>query len=290
LGGATVAVLTAYVRAGRRPDAGESYLIERTAHVAGLVIERREMDELRRQHRRELAHVGRLSVVGELAAGLAHELHQPLTAIVGYAGACERRLQADPEDREQPLYLIRRIREVALQGGDTIKRVKQFVRKDDLPRRRLDLNDLVRRAVELAQTETRRHGLSVRLDLVAGLPLVEVDGIQIEQVILNLVTNALEAMSAAGNGAEGTGRELTIRSCLDGDGAVSLAVRDTGPGIDPRVRDRLFEPFFSTKAAGLGLGLSISRSIVEGHGGRIWAVETPGGGATFGFTLPSAEA
>jgi len=286
-GGGVVGTLMVYVRAPRSPDAAEGHLIERTAHVAGLVIERRRMDELARQHQRELAHVGRLSLVGELGAGLAHELHQPLTAIVGYAGACERRLESDPENRDQALYLIRRIRDVALHGGETIKRVKRFVRKEDLPRQLLDLNDLVHRAADLAEPEMRRQRLTVQLDLGVDLPLVEVDGIQIEQVILNLVTNALEAMSAPGNGAA---HQLTIRSCAEVSGAVSLTVRDTGPGIDPQIRGRLFEPFLSTKAAGLGLGLSMSRSIVEGHGGEMWATENPGGGATFGFTLPRAEA
>ena len=286
-GGEVVGTLMVYVRTPRPPDGVEARLIERAAHIAGLVIERRRMDELARQHRRELAHVGRLSLVGELTAGLAHELHQPLAAIVGYAGACERRLEADPANRDEALYLIRRIREVALHGGETIKRIKRFVRKDDPPRRLLDLNDLVRRAADLAEPETRRHGLAVQLDLGPNLPLVEADGIQIEQVILNFVTNALEAMSAPGNG---TLHALTIRSCAEVSGAVSLAVRDTGHGIDPQIRDRLFEPFSSTKTAGLGLGLSISRSIVEGHGGQIWVTENPAGGATFGFTLPRGEA
>jgi C4-dicarboxylate-specific signal transduction histidine kinase len=185
------------------------------------------------------------------------------------------------------LYLVRRIRDVALHGGETIKRVKRFVRKDDPPRRLVDLNDLVRRATDLAEPETRRYGLTVQLDLGLGLPLVEVDGIQIEQVILNLVTNALEAMSGAGNG---TIDRLVIRSCAEVSGAVSLTVCDNGPGIDPEIQRHLFEPFHSTKVAGLGLGLSISRSIIEGHGGQIWARGNPEGGATFGFTLPRAEA
>jgi PAS domain S-box-containing protein len=286
-GGGVGGVLMVYVRTARPPDAAEAHLIERTARVAGLVIERKQMDERVRQHQRELAHVGRLSLVGELSAGLAHELHQPLAAIVNYAGACERRLDADPENRDQTLYLVRRIREVALHGGETIKRVKRFARKDDPPRRLLDLNDLVRRAADLAEPETRRNGLTVRLDLDAGLPMVEVDGIQIEQVILNLVTNALEAMSANGNRAA---HELTIRSCAETNGAVTLTVSDNGPGIDPRIRDSLFEPFSSTKTAGLGLGLSISRSIIEGHGGQIWARGNPAGGAIFGFTLPRGDA
>ncbi len=286
-GGGAVGRLMVFVRGPRPPDAAEDYLIQRTARVAGLVIERRQMDERARQHRHELAHVGRLSLVGELSAGLAHELHQPLAAIVSYAGACERRLEADPESRDLALYLVRRIREVALRGGETIKRIKRFVRKDDPPRRLVDLNDLVRRAADLAEPETRRYGLAVQLDLGVGLPPVEVDGIQIEQVILNLVTNAMEAMSATGNG---TAHQLTIRSCAEVSGAVSLTVCDNGPGIDPTIHDDLFEPFRSTKAAGLGLGLSISRSIIEGHGGQIWARTNPGGGAMFGFTLPRAEA
>jgi PAS domain S-box-containing protein len=285
-GGDPAGVLAVYLRTPRAPHATERRLIARAAHAVGRIIERHRSDERERQHQRELAHVGRLTLVGELMAGLAHQLHQPLAAIVGYAGACERRLQANAASRDQILYLLGRIRDVALDGGQTIKRVRSFVRKEEVTLERVDVNDLVRRAAELAEPEARRYGLNLQLDLGTSLPPVEVDGIQIEQVILHLVTNGLEAM-VSGNGSE---RALTIQSRRQSNGEIGLTVRDTGPGFTSPVQERLFEPFFSTKATGLGLGLSISRSIVEAHGGRIWAAADPDGGAIFSFTLPPADA
>jgi PAS domain S-box-containing protein len=278
----TVAIHGSYER---RPSAEEIDLAEGMARVAGVVIERKQNDDLLQDRQAQLAHVGRLTLVGELAAGLAHELHQPLAAVVAYAGACERILGTGNGDRQKAFHLLRQIRDVALHGGETIRRLRGFLRKGETCREWVDMNDLVRRVARLAESEARRHGFTLRLDLATDLPPVWADAIQIEQVILNLVTNGLEAMA----GVDVDHRELVIQSCCDAHG-IWLAVRDWGHGVEDEVGDRVFDPFFTTKAEGLGLGLSISRSIIEAHDGEMWNRGNPDGGATFGFTLPIVRA
>jgi PAS domain S-box-containing protein len=266
----------------RGPVDTEVRVIEAVARVAGIIIERKQNADLLRRHQIELAHVGRVSLVGELASSLAHELHQPLAAITNYAGACIRRVRAGVTEPDEVIYQIERIRALSLRAGEVIRRLRSFIQKREPRKEQVDLNELVRSAASLAEPEAQRHAIALRLDLASPLPFVEVDSIQVEQVILNLVNNGLEAMTGSG----GNGGELVIQSSVDPDGFVALAVRDMGKGLSPAIQSQLFAPFFTTKSAGLGMGLSICRSIVEAQGGRIWARANPEGGATFQFTLP----
>ena len=246
-------------------------------------------DEVRaRKHQGELAHAARLSTLGGMAAGLAHEINQPLGAIVSYARGCARRLRAGEVKPEGLLEIIESIAAQALRAAAVLRRIRDFVRHRELPRERVDLQKLVREALEFAEVEARQLGVGLRVELDPEPLAVEVDRVQIEQVILNLVRNGLDA-TASGHVNETDPSELVIRTARTTHGA-EVTVSDTGPGVSPEVERRLFEPFFTTKRDGLGLGLSISRSIVEAHEGRLWASTNSPRGATFHVELPSAHA
>jgi signal transduction histidine kinase len=217
-----------------------------------------------------------------MAAGLAHEINQPLSAIVSFARGCTRRLRAGVIEAAALLEPIEQIATQAMRANEIVQRLLGFVRKQKPPRDRAAIDDMVREVTHLLAGEARRRGVMLRLELASDLPQVEVDRIQIEQVILNLVRNALEATPA---GLQEPA--LEIRAECD-DGFVAVAVTDQGEGLTEEQRERVFEPFFTTKKAGLGMGLAISRSIVRAHGGRITATANPGRGATFRFTLPCA--
>jgi len=255
--------------------------------VAGLAVFSSEVTELRRseeaarQRQAELTHVQRLSTLGELAAGLAHEINQPLAAIVNYARGSARRLRDEPGDAAAVLPAIDSIATEALRAGEVIRRLRHLIRKEEARREWVDLNALVSEAVGIVGPEARLAGVRVEAYPADGVPPVLGDSIQIEQVILNLLRNAVEAM------AGGARRVLQVTTRVSRPGHVELAVRDTGPGLPAGVAEAVFEPFVSTKAGGLGMGLSISRTIVQAHGGRIWAsANHPESGATFRVELP----
>ena len=246
------------------------------------VTERKRAEEAARQHQAELTHVLRVTSMGEMAAGLAHEINQPLTAIASYAQGSVRRLRANPPQVEPVLAVIDDIAAEALRAGEIIRRLRSLIRKEAPRQDWVDLNEVVGEVVRLLEPEARQHGVTVRVHADARLPALVADRIQIEQVILNLVRNAVDAMREV----EGR-RELDIRTAAVGDDAVELSVRDSGPGLSAALLEHIFEPFFSTKSAGLGMGLSISRTIIEAHQGRLWATSSVGGGANFHFTLPA---
>jgi signal transduction histidine kinase len=237
------------------------------------------------QHQAELAHAARLSTLGGMAAGLAHELNQPLAAIVAYARGCARRIESGDASLASLLPAVDEIATQALRAGEILRRIRDFVRYGEQRREPVDVNELVREAARLADLEARQLGVTVRLELTPGIPQVEADGIQVEQVVLNLVRNGFEAMRET----EGRDRVLSIRTAGEG-GRVEVAVEDTGSGVPTGIADRLFDPFFTTKHDGLGLGLSISRSLIEANGGRLWAASNGAGGATFRFALPARGA
>ena len=237
-----------------------------------------------RKHQVELARAARLSTLGGMAAGLAHEINQPLAAIVSYARGCARRLRAGDARPEALLEIIESIGAQALRAAAVLRRIRDFVRHREVPRERVDLGELVREALRFAEVEARHLGIALRVELDPSPLAVEVDPVQIEQVILNLVRNGFEA-TTSGALQEADGREVVIRTARTAHGA-EVTVSDTGPGVSPEVAARLFEPFFTTKRDGLGLGLSISRSIVEAHDGRLWASPNAPRGAIFHVELP----
>jgi C4-dicarboxylate-specific signal transduction histidine kinase len=272
---------------GRRYFVTSFNPILRGGVVTGLAIfssdvsERHRAEEAARQHQAELTHVLRLSTMGEMAAGLAHEINQPLAAIVNYATGSGRRLRDRPDDVASVLPVIDSIAAEGLRAGEIIRRLRHLIRKDTARQDWVDLNELTSEALRIVEPEARQQSVAVQCDLADDLPRLLGDGIQIEQVVLNLLRNAIEAMSAS---HEPRRLHVLTRS-LGGDG-VELSVRDSGPGLPPDVADQVFEPFFSTKPTGLGMGLSISRTIAESHNGRLWAIANPDGGATFRLRLP----
>ncbi|WP_084536830.1 sensor histidine kinase [Azospirillum halopraeferens] len=252
------------------------------------MAERRRAEETARERQREMDHVARLSILGEMASNLAHELNQPLGAIANYARGCTRRLEAGAADPAQLAEATRAIAAQADRAGEIIARIRDFVRKRASRPEPMDVNESIRAAIALCDGRARQRNIPVVPALDGDLPPVLADRVQIEQVVLNLVKNALDATPDGGAAADAAARAITVRSGRDGDGRVEVTVADRGHGLAPEVRARLFEPFFTTKPGGMGLGLSICRTIVEAHGGRLRATDNPGGGAVMGFVLPAA--
>lgn len=246
--------------------------------------ERRRAEASARERQAELAHVHRLNTMGEMASGLAHELNQPLAAVVNYAKGAVRRLRQGAVDPGELLAVLEQAAAQAERAAAIVRRVRAFIRKEAPRQAALDCNKIVRETVSLMTADAERAGVRLVLDLAKPSPRVRADAVQIEQVIVNLVRNAIEAMTDSTSPV----RDVTVRTLTAAGHAVEIAVEDTGPGLPAGAPERLFTPFFTTKADGLGLGLSISQSIVEAHGGRLTATARPGGGTVFRFALPAA--
>jgi C4-dicarboxylate-specific signal transduction histidine kinase len=243
----------------------------------------RKQGELEAQRlRQELTHIGRVSALGELTASLAHELSQPLTAILSNAQAAQLLLEADVVDLEKVRELLSDIVAEDKRAGAVIHRLRVLLKKGDPEFVSLDVNDIVGEVAWLMRRDAIIRNVPISLELAADLPRVRGDRVQLQQVVLNLVLNGLEAMREPGAGD----RTLVIRTARDGTAAVAVAVRDSGIGIDEKELDRLFQPLYTTKAEGLGMGLAIARTIVDAHGGQLGAANNVHGGATFHFTLP----
>ena len=266
------------------------FAIDLTAYLG---LKRRRSEERRRVaeeriqlHLADLAHLGRLETAGQLAAGLAHELNQPLAAISLQAEVAVR-LALDGERREGDALrtALGEITEQAQRAAAIVRTVRDLVRKAGPRRSTVVVNDVVGAAARLIDAQVRRAGVDLRLRLANDLPPVLGDQIQLEQVLLNLLQNAIEAIADAGPGP----RTVSVTTGLDGAGRIVVAVRDTGVGLDEEEAGRVFERFYSTKPAGMGMGLAISLWIVEAHGGRLRGAPNPDRGATFTFTLPSAR-
>jgi PAS domain S-box-containing protein len=245
---------------------------------------RQVQEELRNTHA-ELAHTTRVLTMGELTASIAHEVNQPLGAIVTSAAACGRWLAAKPPQMEKARRALERIVNDGRRAGEVIKRIRALMKRQAPRKDWLDINETILEVVALAQYQVSRADILLETRLAEGLPLVHGDRVQLQQVLLNLIVNAIEAMS----GIDERRRELTIVSAADGPDAVSIEVRDTGTGLDPERATHLFEPFYTTKAEGIGIGLSISRSIVEAHGGHLSATANVPRGAVFRFSVPLDE-
>jgi C4-dicarboxylate-specific signal transduction histidine kinase len=248
-------------------------------------MERRRVEEALKKTETELDRVARVTTMGELTASIAHEVNQPLAAVVTNGNASLRWLALDPPNFDEAREAIHRIVRDGNRASEVIARIRALLRKGESVARRLDCNDFLREIVALTQSEVARRGATLQTDLSADLPAVTGDRVQLQQVLLNLIMNALDAMSARTEGA----RIVRIRSNALEPKAILVAVEDSGVGLDPDQTARLFDAFYTTKSEGLGMGLSISRSIVEAHGGKLWASANKGPGATFQFTLPIEE-
>jgi C4-dicarboxylate-specific signal transduction histidine kinase len=222
--------------------------------------------------------------MGEMASGIAHEVNQPLTAIATYAQACRRMIEAGMMKDADVLETLTHIANEALRAGGIIQRLRNLVRRRKSRRRRCNVNDLIKDMAQLAEEDLRLHNLRLRLELADGLPPVLADDIQIQQVVLNLVRNGVDAMEEAGRQEEA----IIVRTSLAERNEIKVTVMDRGVGFPKGAGVEYFQPFFTTKESGMGLGLSISHSIVTSHGGKLWFSSNPDGGATVCFTLPTA--
>ncbi len=249
------------------------------------ITRRKRAEEDARQHQVELARVGRLSTLGEMASGIAHELNQPLTAISTNAQASIRMLESNSANTEMCLDVMERIANQADRAGEIIRQLRRFVRKEPLERAEVNVNDLVNAVVVLIRPEIRRANVILKLDLDRKLPKISVQPIQIEQVILNLARNAIESLLDN----EQEERRLCICTHSNGERRIEVSVRDNGPGIAPELAGTLFDPFVTSKSQGMGLGLSISHGIIEAHGGKLTVNPDYREGAEFNFTLPLGE-
>jgi len=266
-------------------DITERVQAARELEEARVSLVQSRAEEALRRAQAELARVNRVTTLGVLAASIAHEVNQPLGAMVTSAASCSRWLAAQPPDLERAHRALERIGQDGRRASEIITHIRTLVKRQPPRRDRVDINEAILEVVALTRDEAHRHEISLQMSLTEGLPPVEGDRIQLQQVILNLIVNAIEAMSAV------TGhRKLTIHSAADGSNAVRVEVRDSGPGVDPARGNDIFEAFYTTKAEGLGMGLSISRSIIEAHGGRLWVEPNEPQGAAFLFSLPVEEA
>ena len=246
------------------------------------ITERKRAEEALRSVQAELAHANRVTTMGQLTASIAHEINQPICAMVTNAEAALRWLGRRPPDLEEVRQTLGRIISDGGRAGDVIGRIRALIKKAPPRKEGLEINEAILEVIALTRGEVVQSGVSVRTQLAEGLPLIQADRVQLQQVILNLIINAVEAMSGLGEGS----RELVISTGRDASNGVLVSLRDSGPGLDPASLERLFDAFYTTKSGGLGMGLSICRSIIEAHWGRIWAGANEPRGAVFQFTLP----
>jgi PAS domain S-box-containing protein len=279
--GSRVPILVGGAFFERKQDEGVVFVIDMTER-------KRAEEKLRASEQRlldaqmELAHVNRVTTMGQLTASIAHEVNQPLAAVIANAEACLRWLDRGTPDLDAARRSVEWIIDDGNRASEVIRRVRALANKTDVKKAPLDLNNVVREVIALVQRELISHQVSLQMELAAGLPMILGDRVQLQQVIINLVMNGIEAMQPVTDRP----RQLVIRSCQDEAHQVLISVTDCGVGISAENADRLFNPFFTTKPSGMGMGLSICRSIIEAHGGRMSAANNVGPGARFQFTLP----
>jgi len=278
--GRVLGTFAIYYREPRTPLAYEQNVVEQITHLASIALEREQSEAALRQAQADLAHVSRVTTMGELTASLAHEVNQPITAALTNANTCMLWLDGDTPNIEEARAAAMRIVQDGTRASDIISRIRLLFKKGTPERSPVDVNDLIREMIVLLRSEAARYGISVRTELAANLPAMMGDRVQLQQVLLNLIVNSIDAMKEIDRT-----RELTISSRA-GSEHVRVSVSDTGVGLPAEQPDQIFTAFFTTKAHGTGMGLSISRSIVESHGGRLWAEGNPSHGATFHVTLP----
>jgi signal transduction histidine kinase/PAS domain-containing protein len=276
-----------YYREPRSPSLAETHALEMATHLAGIAIERklaREERERLRQAQADLAHINRVTTMGELTASLAHEIKQPIAAALINARTCLRWLGRDDPDMSGARDAASRLVTDVTRAADIIARISLLFKKGGLQQELVDVNELIREMIVLLRSEASRYSISIRTELAEDLPKVMADRVQLQQVFMNLMLNGIDAMKETIGGCE-----LTINSTAN-DGQLLISVSDTGVGLPREKADQIFSAFFTTKHNGTGMGLPISRSIIESHGGRLWAAGAPGRGAIFQFTLPATVA
>jgi signal transduction histidine kinase len=251
--------------------------------VATDITDTKRAEQLARQHHEQLQRTARLLAVGEMASTLAHELNQPLGAIANYNSGCIRLLRSGNPDTPRLLELMERCSAQALRAGEVVRRIREFVRRQPPALRPHDAGELLAAALAAAQSEAPEATAQLRVEVEPGLPRLAADGMMIEKVMLNLARNALDSME----GIPAADRRVLVRA-VGREGAVEFQFRDNGCGVPEELEDRLFHPFLTTKAEGMGLGLAICRSIIEYHRGEMWFTRNPEGGSTFHFTVPAA--
>ena len=273
-------------------DEKETELLQQAANdvAQGIVLLRARIarlgaEEALKKTEAELTRVARVTTMGELTASIAHEINQPLAALVTNANACLRWLAAETPNLDEARSTAQRIVRDGKRASEVIGRVRALLAQGQPMRQRLNLNDVILEILPLLQTELLHREAKLETELADDLPTVEIHRVQIQQLLMNLTVNALDAM----NGVTDRPRVLRIRTSTHGPQFVLVSVQDSGTGLSPEQTERLFQAFYSTKPDGMGMGLSISRSIAEAHGGRLWAESNNGHGATFRFTLPTDE-
>jgi C4-dicarboxylate-specific signal transduction histidine kinase len=261
--------------------AGVTFIILAFASVASL-FERKRAEEALRQAQAELAHVTRVMTLGELTASISHEVNQPIAAVVTNSQVCLRLLGLQTPRPDDLRATVERIARDAHRASEVIQRIRALAKRTEPQMVSLDINDVIREAILLVQREVLSHGVSLRTELSSALPHVLGDRVQLQQVVINLLINGVEAMAPITDRP----REILIRSQRHEAGEVLVAVLDSGIGIDSETAEKLFSAFFTTKPTGMGMGLSISRSIIRAHGGKLWVSPNADHGAAFQFTVP----
>ena len=279
--GKVLGTFAMYRREPGGPSPQEYDLIEQITHLAGVALDRKKTEEALRQAQANLAHVSRVTTMGELTASLAHEVNQPIAAAVTNANTCLRWLAGDNPNLEEARAAAMRIVKDGTRAAEIISRIRLLFKKGTPEWELVDVNEVIREMIVLLRVEATRYSISIRTELAGDLPQVMGDRVQLQQVFMNLMLNGIEAMKDV----DGT-RELAIKSQREGNDHIRMSVSDTGVGLPAQQKDQIFNAFFTTKVQGTGMGLSISRTIVESHGGRLWAAHNSPRGASFYLSLP----
>jgi C4-dicarboxylate-specific signal transduction histidine kinase len=280
--GDVLGTLCIYQRQPAIPLPHHQDIIARATHIASIAIERVRAEEALAKVRSDLTHVSRMMSLGALAASIAHEVNQPLSGIVTNGNTCLRMLALDPPNVEGALETVRRTIRDGNRASEVIARLRSLFQRKDFAADVVNVNQAAREVAALSAHDLGRRGIVLVTDLDDDLPEVFADRVQLQQVILNLILNAADALSAI----ERTDRRIVLSTIAEGD-CVTLSVRDNGVGLDPDALGKVFDAFYTTKHDGMGIGLAVSRSIIERHQGKLWAAANEHGGATFSFALPS---